>query len=56
MTELADDYCADCPACVAEREQKARRCRDCLPYPDGWKCHPCGNWPCTCTTNLLEVS
>lgn len=56
MTELADDYCADCPACVAEREQKARRCRDCLPYPDGWKCQPCGNWPCTCTTNLLEVS
>ena len=55
MTELADDYCADCPACVAGG-QKARRCRDCLPYPDGWKCQPCGNWPCTCTTNLLEVS
>lgn len=50
----ADPDFHDCEACRYEREEAARRCIYCLPYPIGWACHPCGQWPCVCTTNLLD--
>ena len=38
----------DCPACQAEADEVNRRCPGCRKGWDGWRCNPCGVWPCVC--------